>query len=162
MHSAHIWAKKRIDLDITVRQTSLWITYYYTLEMKHIFATWERKYAMFVMTYRFSMSHFNGSFCQFTFLYHHIFTWYEKWHFRFLKTWLIEHHHHIHAIFTKNCWAKYKDQRAVGMKGYRCVFKKIYFKSEALDILFSSNHNIHKSSCGLCVWASDPLIERFY
>ena len=160
MHSAHIWAKKRIDLDITVRQTSLWITYYYTLEMKHIFATWERKYAMFVMTYRFSMSHFNGSFCQFTFLYHHIFTWYEKWHFRFLKTWLIEHHHHIHAIFTKNCWAKYKDQRAVGMKGYRCVFKKIYFKSEALDILFSSNHNIHKSSCGLCVWASDPLIER--
>ena len=161
MHSAHIWAKKRIDLDITVRQTSLWITYYYTLEMKHIFATWERKYAMFVMTYRFSMSHFNGSFCQFTFLYHHIFTWYEKWHFRFLKTWLIEHQHHIHTIFTKNCWAKYKDQRAVGMKGYRCVFKKIYFKSEALDILFSSNHNIHKSSCGLCFWASDPLINRF-
>ena len=31
-----------------------------------------------------------------------------------------------------------------------------------LDILFSSNHNIHKSSCGLCFWASDPLIDRFY
>ena len=30
-----------------------------------------------------------------------------------------------------------------------------------LDILFSSNHNIHKSSCGLCFWASDPLIHRF-
>ena len=30
-----------------------------------------------------------------------------------------------------------------------------------LDILFSSNHNIHKSSCGLCFWASDPLIKRF-
>ena len=30
-----------------------------------------------------------------------------------------------------------------------------------LDILFSSNHNIHKSSFGLCFWASDPLIERF-
>ena len=27
---------------------------------------------------------------------------------------------------------------------------------------FSSNHNIYKSSCGLCFWASDPLIERFY
>ena len=27
-----------------------------------------------------------------------------------------------------------------------------------LDILFSSNHNIHKSSCGLCFWASDALI----
>ena len=24
-----------------------------------------------------------------------------------------------------------------------------------LDILFSSNHNIHKSLCGLCFWASD-------
>ena len=30
-----------------------------------------------------------------------------------------------------------------------------------LDILFSSNHNIHKRSCGLCFWASDPLIEIF-
>ena len=31
-----------------------------------------------------------------------------------------------------------------------------------LNILFSSNHNIHKSSHGLCFWASDPLINRFY
>ena len=31
-----------------------------------------------------------------------------------------------------------------------------------LDILFPSNHNIHKSSYGLCFWASDPLIDRFY
>ena len=30
-----------------------------------------------------------------------------------------------------------------------------------LDILLSSNHNIHKSLCGLCFWTSDPLIERF-
>ena len=30
-----------------------------------------------------------------------------------------------------------------------------------LDILFLSNHNIHKSSCGLCFWASDALIDRF-
>ena len=30
-----------------------------------------------------------------------------------------------------------------------------------LDIFFSSNHNIHKSSCGLCFWASDPLIDGF-
>ena len=28
-----------------------------------------------------------------------------------------------------------------------------------LDVLFSSNHNIHKSWYGLCFWASDPLIE---
>ena len=31
-----------------------------------------------------------------------------------------------------------------------------------LDILFSSNHNIHKSLRSLCFWASDPLIDRFY
>ena len=30
-----------------------------------------------------------------------------------------------------------------------------------LDILFLSNHNIHKSLCSLCFCASDPLIERF-
>ena len=30
-----------------------------------------------------------------------------------------------------------------------------------LDILFSSNHNIHKSLYGLCFWASDPFIEIF-
>ena len=30
-----------------------------------------------------------------------------------------------------------------------------------LDIHFPSNHNINKSLCGLCFWASDPLIERF-
>ena len=29
-----------------------------------------------------------------------------------------------------------------------------------IDILFLSNHNIHKSLCGLCFEASDPLIER--
>ena len=34
--------------------------------------------------------------------------------------------------------------------------------SRRLDILFPSNHNIHKSLCGLCFWASDPLIDRFY
>ena len=31
-----------------------------------------------------------------------------------------------------------------------------------LDILFSSNHIIHKSLHGLCFWASDPLIDKFY
>ena len=32
-----------------------------------------------------------------------------------------------------------------------------------LYVLFSSNHNIHKSSCHLCFfWATDPLIDRFY
>ena len=35
-------------------------------------------------------------------------------------------------------------------------------KEQKLDILFSLNHNIHKSSCGHCFWSSDPLIDRFY
>ena len=34
--------------------------------------------------------------------------------------------------------------------------------TRGLDILFLSNHNVHKSLCGLCFWASDPLIERDY
>ena len=34
-------------------------------------------------------------------------------------------------------------------------------EGSALDILFPSNHNIHKSSYGHCYWVSDPLIERF-
>ena len=37
-----------------------------------------------------------------------------------------------------------------------------FVKAPNVDILFSSNHNIHKSSCGLCFWASDPSINRFY
>ena len=37
---------------------------------------------------------------------------------------------------------------------------RIYFLYCSLDILFSSNHNIHKSSHDLCFWASDPLIEK--
>ena len=32
---------------------------------------------------------------------------------------------------------------------------------QVLDILFLPNHNIYKSSCGLCFWGSDPFIERF-
>ena len=28
--------------------------------------------------------------------------------------------------------------------------------------LFLSNHNVHKSSLGLCFWAPDTLINRFY
>ena len=37
-----------------------------------------------------------------------------------------------------------------------------YFSIYSLDILFLSNHNFHKSSYGLCFWAPDPLIDRFY
>ena len=34
-------------------------------------------------------------------------------------------------------------------------------RQDVVDILFPSNHNIHKSLCGGCFLASDPLIERF-
>ena len=33
---------------------------------------------------------------------------------------------------------------------------------EYIRYIFSSNHNIHKSLRGLCFWASDPLVVRFY
>ena len=49
----------------------------------------------------------------------------------------------------------YKDEK---LRGHNRIVKKI----ATLDILFLSNHNIHKSSCGLCFYASDPLIERDY
>ena len=36
------------------------------------------------------------------------------------------------------------------------------YTSCMLDIeYFSSNHNIHKSTCGLCFWASDPYLIDF-
>ena len=39
--------------------------------------------------------------------------------------------------------------------------QELDIETRKLDILFSSNHNIHKSSSGHCFWASDPLIEKF-
>ena len=42
------------------------------------------------------------------------------------------------------------EESSIKNQGYVCT----------LDILFSSNHNIHKSSCRICFWASDPHIER--
>ena len=35
-------------------------------------------------------------------------------------------------------------------------------RNTTLDILFLSNHNIHKSSYVLYFWTSDPLIDGFY
>ena len=52
--------------------------------------------------------------------------------------------------FFKGFW----DQR-------RLLFFLPFFNVCILDIFFSSNHKVHKSLCGLCFWALDPLIERF-
>ena len=40
--------------------------------------------------------------------------------------------------------------------------QELDIETRKLDILFSSNHNIHKSSSGHCFWASDPSIHRCY
>ena len=54
------------------------------------------------------------------------------------------------------------------LKSWMRTFSKVeslwqlYIYMGTLDIFFSSNHNIHKSSCGLCFLASDPLIDTFY
>ena len=47
--------------------------------------------------------------------------------------------------------------------GYLC-YKRLCQARDGctLDILFLSNGNIHKTLCGLCFWASEPLIDRFY
>ena len=44
---------------------------------------------------------------------------------------------------------------------YTVLFSACILRYVLLDILFPSNHNIHKSLCGHCFWASDPLIERY-
>ena len=43
----------------------------------------------------------------------------------------------------------------------KCVFKTNYIfkKYTCVRYTFSSNHNDHKSLCGFCFWASDPLIN---
>ena len=40
--------------------------------------------------------------------------------------------------------------------------QELDIETRKLDILFSSNHNIHKSSSGHCFWASDPWINKCY
>ena len=51
-----------------------------------------------------------------------------------------------------------------GVRGQKCdVCKQGFYDIGSLDIHFiSSNHNIQKSSCGLCNMAADPIIYRFY
>ena len=50
------------------------------------------------------------------------------------------------------------------MISVRCITNSIVtLTCNLLDIFtFLSNHNIHKRSCGICFWASDPLIDRSY
>ena len=47
--------------------------------------------------------------------------------------------------------------------GFRIPFTPMlwYIPPLGLDILFSSNHNIHKSSYGFCFCALDSLLDRF-
>ena len=37
-----------------------------------------------------------------------------------------------------------------------------YISMTEFRYAFTSNYNIHKCLCGLCFWASGPLINRFY
>ena len=46
----------------------------------------------------------------------------------------------------------------------RLIFQKFFHlwnKIALCRYTLSSNRNIHKSLCGLCFWAPDPLIDRF-
>ena len=51
-----------------------------------------------------------------------------------------------------------QDLMSAGSSKTTCTFDSTC----RLNILFLSNHNINKSSSGLCFWASDALIERFW
>ena len=56
--------------------------------------------------------------------------------------------------------AKHKYLFFKKMSGLKNVLRGAHHEN-TLDILFSSNHNIHKSLYGLCFWASDTIIEGF-
>ena len=69
------------------------------------------------------------------------------------------------AAQVVNCWLLHTKQTHTH---YTYVMKipSIFFYDErntlyTLDMFFSSNHNVHKSSCDLGFWASDPLIGIF-
>ena len=50
-----------------------------------------------------------------------------------------------------------------GQKGVTgLIVQQVILLLYVLDMFFSSNHNIHKSSRDFCFWASDLLIDRFY
>ena len=53
----------------------------------------------------------------------------------------------------KRMWPQEKSHHQMGLLRFSYTY--------VLDILFSSNCNIHKLSYDLCFWGSDPLIERF-
>ena len=42
------------------------------------------------------------------------------------------------------------------------IITTVCFCTTEIRCTFWSNHNIHKSSCCLCFWAPDPLIDRVY
>ena len=50
----------------------------------------------------------------------------------------------------------------IGGKNTEYMLRNIHNYLSTIHILFSSNHNIHKSLCGFCFWAADPLIDKFY
>ena len=49
-----------------------------------------------------------------------------------------------------------------GIPEMKTIMRGVVLKVCIVDILFSSNRNIHKNLCGLCFLASDPLIDKFY
>ena len=62
-----------------------------------------------------------------------------KWHFR--------------ALFDSSflfCICTYPEKKIE-------ICKQSHITGGTLDILFSSNHNIHKNSCGLSFWTPDPF-----
>ena len=67
-------------------------------------------------------------------------------------------HLHKNGMIERSQSQKRKDPIIFSERNPHFIY---YSEGSWLDILFSSNHYIHKILYGLCSWASDPLIERF-
>ena len=66
---------------------------------------------------------------------------------------------------TKGClWimSKFCRSSMAALSLTRCCWQKLDEQAKQAKYIFPSNHNIHKSWCGLCFWAPYLLIDRYY
>ena len=69
--------------------------------------------------------------------------------------------HHVVKMFLVQFLFGIHSRRPRREKNYESVLKRELGIS-ILDILFSSNHNIHKSSCGLCCCGFRPFNRKIF
>ena len=71
--------------------------------------------------------------------------------------------HRIISFVVSKKGAKIRHGTYIGRaKKLRSRRNLAFFNYEKLRYTFSTNNKVHKSSCGLCFWAPDPLINRIF